>query len=129
MVGDAEHRFLAADLASMTATASLADAIGRQTDPVDALVCCAGIFALRPEWTDEGLERTFALNYLSRFPLGAGSSRSCGLVLGRVVSSRMPAPTVTVSISTTRTTGTDDPACASPSDPVRQRPPRGRIFF
>ena len=33
------------------------------------LVCCAGIFALRPEWTDEGFERTFALNYLSRFLL------------------------------------------------------------
>ena len=64
-----EHRFLAADLASMVSTVSLADAIARQTDQVDALVCCAGIFALRPEWTDEGLERTFALNYLSRFIL------------------------------------------------------------
>ena len=67
--GATEHRFLAADLASMAATVSLAHAIGRQTDRVDALVCCAGIFALRPEWTDEGLERTFALNYLSRFLL------------------------------------------------------------
>ena len=65
----AEHRFLAADLASMAGTAQLADEVARHTDRVDALVCCAGIFALRPEWTDEGLERTFALNYLSRFLL------------------------------------------------------------
>ena len=53
----------------MAGTAELADEVARHTDRVDALVCCAGIFALRPEWTDEGLERTFALNYLSRFLL------------------------------------------------------------
>jgi NAD(P)-dependent dehydrogenase (short-subunit alcohol dehydrogenase family) len=67
--GAADHRFFATDLASMARTAELADKVARQTDRVDALVCCAGIFALRPEWTDEGLERTFALNYLSRFLL------------------------------------------------------------
>ena len=64
-----EHRFLSADLASMDGTAAVADALSRHTDRVDAMVCCAGVFALRPEWTDEGLERTFALNYLSRFLL------------------------------------------------------------
>jgi NAD(P)-dependent dehydrogenase (short-subunit alcohol dehydrogenase family) len=64
-----EHRFLSADLASMDGTAAVADAVSRHTDRVDAMVCCAGVFALRPEWTDEGLERTFALNYLSRFLL------------------------------------------------------------
>jgi NAD(P)-dependent dehydrogenase (short-subunit alcohol dehydrogenase family) len=64
-----QHLFLPTDLASMAATAALADDVSRHTDHVDALVCCAGIFALRPEWTDEGLERTFALNYLSRFLL------------------------------------------------------------
>jgi NAD(P)-dependent dehydrogenase (short-subunit alcohol dehydrogenase family) len=53
----------------MAGTAALAGAVGAETDRVDALVCCAGIFALRPEWTDEGFERTFALNYLSRFLL------------------------------------------------------------
>jgi NAD(P)-dependent dehydrogenase (short-subunit alcohol dehydrogenase family) len=42
------HRFLPADLASMRATAGLASAVRRETDRVDALVCCAGIFALRP---------------------------------------------------------------------------------
>jgi NAD(P)-dependent dehydrogenase (short-subunit alcohol dehydrogenase family) len=65
----ATHRFLRADLASMAGTANLADAVGEATDRVDALVCCAGVFALRPEWTEEGLERAFALNYLSRFLL------------------------------------------------------------
>jgi NAD(P)-dependent dehydrogenase (short-subunit alcohol dehydrogenase family) len=64
-----EHRFLSADLALMDGTAAVADAVSRHTDRVDAMVCCAGVFALRPEWTDEGLERTFALNYLSRFLL------------------------------------------------------------
>ena len=63
------HRFLRADLASMAGTAALADTVAGEADRVDALVCCAGIFALRPEWTDEGFERTFALNYLSRFLL------------------------------------------------------------
>ncbi|HEU4999650.1 MAG TPA: SDR family NAD(P)-dependent oxidoreductase [Lapillicoccus sp.] len=65
----AAHRFLRADLASMADTASLAIEVGRLTDRVEALVCCAGVLALRPEWTEEGLERTFALNYLSRFLL------------------------------------------------------------
>ncbi len=63
------HRFHPADLASMAGTAALAEAVGAEADRVDALVCCAGIFALRPGWTDEGFERTFALNYLSRFLL------------------------------------------------------------
>jgi NAD(P)-dependent dehydrogenase (short-subunit alcohol dehydrogenase family) len=63
------HRFLRADLASMADTARLADVMASTTDEVDAVVCCAGVFALQPEWTDEGLERTFALNYLSRFLL------------------------------------------------------------
>ena len=47
------HLFLPTDLTSMAATVALADAVGRHTDRVDALVCCAGIFALHPEWTDE----------------------------------------------------------------------------
>lgn len=81
-----EHLFLPADLASMAGTAAAADAVSRHTDRVDAMVCCAGVFALRPEWTDEGLERTFALNYLSRFllvrRLGSQLLRSAA---GRVV--------------------------------------------
>jgi NAD(P)-dependent dehydrogenase (short-subunit alcohol dehydrogenase family) len=61
--------FLSADLSSMVATASLANRITALTDRLDALVCCAGVFALRPAWTSEGMERSFALNYLSRFLL------------------------------------------------------------
>jgi NAD(P)-dependent dehydrogenase (short-subunit alcohol dehydrogenase family) len=63
------HAFLRADLSSMSATSRLADAVLSLTDHVDALVCSAGVLAMRPDWTDEGLERTFALNYLSRFLL------------------------------------------------------------
>nr|WP_296073049.1 hypothetical protein [uncultured Actinoplanes sp.] len=36
---------------------------------LDAVVCCAGNFSLRAETTAEGLERSFVLNYLSRFLL------------------------------------------------------------
>lgn len=53
----------------MAGTRALADRIAGLTDRLDALVCCAGVFTLRPRWTDEGIERSFALNYLSRFLL------------------------------------------------------------
>ena len=64
-----EHAFLPADLASLADTSRLADAIATTTPRLDALVCCAGVLALTPEWTDEGLERSFVLNYLGRFLL------------------------------------------------------------
>jgi NAD(P)-dependent dehydrogenase (short-subunit alcohol dehydrogenase family) len=64
-----DHLFLRADLSLMSETAALAGEVATHTDRLDALVCCAGNFALRPEWTSEGLERAFALNYLSRFVL------------------------------------------------------------
>ena len=91
------HRFLRADLASMAGTAALADTVAAEADRVDALVCCAGIFALRPEWTDEGFERTFALNYLSRFLLlpAAGTVAAAGPVRHGWSSSRTPAGTAT----------------------------------
>lgn len=55
-----------ADLSRLADTARVA---GEVTGPLDAIVCCAGVFALRPEPTPEGLERAFVLNYLSRFLL------------------------------------------------------------
>ena len=61
--------FFPADLSSMAQTRALADRVTAATDRLDALVCCAGVFTLRPGWTDEGIERSFALNYLSRFLL------------------------------------------------------------
>jgi NAD(P)-dependent dehydrogenase (short-subunit alcohol dehydrogenase family) len=41
----------------------------RHTERLDAVVLCAGILSTIPEWTQEGLERNFTLNYLSRFLL------------------------------------------------------------
>ena len=66
---DRTFTFLAADLSSMADTLALADRVGAATDRLDGLVCCAGAFTVQPQWTAEGLERSFALNYLSRFLL------------------------------------------------------------
>lgn len=63
------HAHLPADLSLMADTARLADEIGARTSRLDSLVLCAGVFAGAAEWTSEALERTFALNYLSRFLL------------------------------------------------------------
>ena len=63
------HTHLAADLSLMGDTARLSDQVLQRAGSLDSLVLCAGVFAGRPEWTSEGLERTFALNYLSRFLL------------------------------------------------------------
>ena len=60
--------FIQADLSLIAETAQLAATIDA---PLDALVLCAGI-VFPPEAqqiTDEGLEITFATNYLSRFAL------------------------------------------------------------
>jgi NAD(P)-dependent dehydrogenase (short-subunit alcohol dehydrogenase family) len=64
-----DHAFLPADLSLLSETARVADEIARRTGRLDAAVFCAGILATVPEWTDEGLERTFVLNYLSRYLL------------------------------------------------------------
>jgi NAD(P)-dependent dehydrogenase (short-subunit alcohol dehydrogenase family) len=66
---EADHRFLPADLALLRDTAGLAEAIGEATDRLDAIVCCAGLFSTVTDYTSEGLERTFVLNYLSRYLL------------------------------------------------------------
>lgn len=64
-----EHAFLPADLALMSSTSELAREVSARTPRLDAVVCCAGILSLIPEYTSEGLERTLALNYFSRFLL------------------------------------------------------------
>ncbi len=64
-----DHAQLPADLSLMADTARLADEVASRTSRLDAVVLCAGVFAGAAEWTSEGLERTFALNYLSRFLL------------------------------------------------------------
>ena len=65
----ADHIFSACGLVAAGETARVADDVARQTDRLNATVFCAGILSTVPEWTDEGLERNFVLNYLSRFLL------------------------------------------------------------
>ena len=64
-----DHAFLPADLSLLSETARVADEVARRTDRLDAAVFCAGILSFVPEWTAEGLERNFVLNYLSRYLL------------------------------------------------------------
>jgi NAD(P)-dependent dehydrogenase (short-subunit alcohol dehydrogenase family) len=63
------HTFIRADLALMSETTRIAEEITRHSDRLDALVLCAGVLSTVAEWTGEGLERTLALNYLSRYLL------------------------------------------------------------
>ena len=64
-----DHRFLPADLSLLGDTVRLANQVEHYTDRLDAMICCAGVFATVPERTTEGLERAFVLNYLSRYLL------------------------------------------------------------
>lgn len=63
------HGFIRADLSLLSDAAQVAEQVAQQTDRLDAVVCCAGILSTVPEWTAEGLERNFVLNYLSRYLL------------------------------------------------------------
>jgi NAD(P)-dependent dehydrogenase (short-subunit alcohol dehydrogenase family) len=63
----AAHCFLPADLSLLAEVARLAGEVARRSDRLDAAVFCAGMLSTVPEWTHEGLERTLALNYLSRY--------------------------------------------------------------
>lgn len=58
-----------ADLSLLGETARAAGEVVARGRPLDAIVCCAGVFALRAARTAEGLERAYVLNYLSRFLL------------------------------------------------------------
>ena len=64
-----QHTYFPADLSLLADTARLADAVAARTDRLDSVVLSAGVFAGAAEWTSEGLERSFVLNYLSRFLL------------------------------------------------------------
>jgi NAD(P)-dependent dehydrogenase (short-subunit alcohol dehydrogenase family) len=65
----AGHALLRADLALLRETAAAAEQVTAHTDRLDAVVLCAGVLSTVAEWTDEGLERSLALNYLSRYLL------------------------------------------------------------
>jgi NAD(P)-dependent dehydrogenase (short-subunit alcohol dehydrogenase family) len=66
-----EARFLAADLSSLAEVRSLADAVRRDGDGLDALVNNAGIGTSgeRRELSADGFELRFAVNYLAGFLL------------------------------------------------------------
>ena len=66
-----EARFLAADLSSLAEVRSLADAVRRDCDGLDALVNNAGIgtSGARRELSADGFELRFAVNYLAGFLL------------------------------------------------------------
>jgi NAD(P)-dependent dehydrogenase (short-subunit alcohol dehydrogenase family) len=66
-----EARFLAADLSSLAEVRSLADAVRRDDDGLDALVNNAGIgtSGARRELSADGFELRFAVNYLAGFLL------------------------------------------------------------
>jgi NAD(P)-dependent dehydrogenase (short-subunit alcohol dehydrogenase family) len=65
----AGHALVRADLSLLRETARAADDITGHTERLDAVVLCAGVLSTVAEWTDEDLERSFALNYLSRYLL------------------------------------------------------------
>jgi NAD(P)-dependent dehydrogenase (short-subunit alcohol dehydrogenase family) len=64
-----DHAFLRADISLLSETARVADEVTRLTGRLDAAVFCAGILSTVPQWTEEGLERNFVLNYLTRYLL------------------------------------------------------------
>jgi NAD(P)-dependent dehydrogenase (short-subunit alcohol dehydrogenase family) len=65
----AGHALLRADLALLRETAAAAEQVAAHTRRLDAVVLCAGVLSTVAEWTDEGLERSLVLNYLSRYLL------------------------------------------------------------
>ncbi len=64
-----DHVFLPADLSLLAETARVADEVARHTELLDAAIFCARVLSTVPEWTAEGLERNFVLNYLTRYLL------------------------------------------------------------
>jgi NAD(P)-dependent dehydrogenase (short-subunit alcohol dehydrogenase family) len=67
-------RFIQADLSSVAETTRVIDEIKRHTRTVDALLLFANRQSPKRQETPEGLERTFALYYLSRYLLTRGLS-------------------------------------------------------
>ncbi|PRY40558.1 SDR family NAD(P)-dependent oxidoreductase [Umezawaea tangerina] len=64
--------FLRADLSSIAENARVVAEIAREHTAVDALVLCANRVNPKRVLTEDGLESTFALYYLSRYLLGHG---------------------------------------------------------
>jgi len=62
-----DHQFIRADLSLLAEAARVAREVEQYTSRLDALVLCAGILSTIPEWTEEQLERSLVVNYLSRY--------------------------------------------------------------
>ena len=67
--GHGRVHFLQVDLSLVRETDRLADEITARGKGLDYLVLCAGVVRGRRQVTPEGVERNFAINYLSRFVL------------------------------------------------------------
>lgn len=67
--GEARHHFLPADLATLAGVRRLAAEVRDRFDDLDVLFNNAGGFFLRRRLTEDGYERTFALNHLAPFLL------------------------------------------------------------
>ena len=67
--GNSEVIFMPADLSSMSEGRSLAERFKARFDRLDVLVNNAGIFMSERELTEDGYEKTFALNHLAPFLL------------------------------------------------------------
>ena len=65
----AGHALIPADLSLLQDTVRAAGDVTRRSNRLDAVVLCAGVLSTVAEWTREDLERSFVLNYLSRFLL------------------------------------------------------------
>ncbi|NTV27328.1 MAG: SDR family oxidoreductase [Methanothrix sp.] len=69
MTGNTSLQFFQADLSSAKAIQKLADQVKESHDRLDVLVNNAGTFQLERSLNDDGLETTFAVNYLAQFRL------------------------------------------------------------
>ena len=67
--GSEGSRYYLADLSSLAAVRKLAEEIVSEHDRLDVLVNNAGVIAEQREETEDGLELTFAVNYLAHFLL------------------------------------------------------------
>jgi len=67
--GSERSRYYLADLSSLAAVRKLAEEIVSEHDRLDVLVNNAGVVAEQREETEDGLELTFAVNYLAHFLL------------------------------------------------------------
>ncbi len=80
-----EHRLILADLSRLKQMKALAAAIAGAEPRVDVLINNAGALFARRQMTEDGLERTFALNHMAYFVLTAGLADSLKAAGGRIV--------------------------------------------